>query len=1146
MTILKCDIKAIDDALQGTAQAVDDAKKADINRRIDSIVRRLEAVSATAEEAKHLTPEVRNYIETQFKNIMNVANTVYINPNAGRGLGHMLATTFGMNKAGIGLLDKFTDSGSVQYMLETLRRRGGGEVHDILAQMTFIDNAIEADKILDKLRRRLGINRKDFAALRLDAYEIGFHPYLQRDLGIVGPEGIAFLQGRQKRFYDRLKQYGFTQEDANILARQVTKVSNSFREVLEIVRLFGVKSNDADGLIRYLPRSFSPETLRRFGWSRNADKGVYDILTFDGPRKESFPSVFTKSRNSDIFLVEDKILLDEVLRGSVSDIYEQLGVSGVDELLEDTSKLARSFVDHIDRVKPEVFDALVDSGIISKIPMTSNELFEYAKARYKLPFKAVDEFMGTDFRAVTQLYRNQLEKLVGRSIMSHFTVKAAVDGGWGITEAQKLADPDTYRGWVKLSSPDPRNGDVVITATEAQRFGIPTFQNAAVYVHPVVADLFKAQTQVLSNPNQLSILARIANDLRSTFGAQALFTSGFVFRQLYTPVFQIWAAGGDILSYGNTLWKGLSQLAALKAKGLSLDRFAEAFDDTRKIYDLNGTLVSERELWHTTRRRGITEEVIPWLGAPVESANFKPFARVSDSANPLQRVTEDTIESMRRQLRYMGDVLEANNLGPPGSVQAFYKAGEIYDTAAEGFRRVNERWFYGVSAANVFYDNMARFALIKSLTDTSALGKLTRSMQGNFPWKGPLPFEEAVQQAENYFFRYDNPGSADRFIRHIRPFWMFQSRNTFAIFRMMVRNPGRFMAYQRLFAALNRPKPGEEEVPNGAMRDWLRDTAPLYWVDEEGENLMVLPRSMFDPVAEGTNAVTEIFDGAMDALGVWPARSNKGISDRIEDLPWKDTQTNSALRSIFEESMGYQQALLGYILGEDVRTGRKLRGENAPQMSTFLGVEVTPMIRYIAETTFPTLRNVNRSNPLYMFGRPPKFDDEGNLIDMGTPSWAGVYRDERDSASDFREWWQRSLAAVGFNVYSLNILEEMGYRRTEIEIALGQGREAIQKKQIEIESITHDRHRTERALQELMEMKALYAALEIDYNNVLAWAEERNMSYPGAIRYLRNNNIRIESLDSLPPEEAVRILERIYGPQFNGEVGLETLRRNSQ
>lgn len=1116
-----CDIKVIDDALRN-ARRRNPEKATEIDRRVRQLTSRLHL--AAEPPPVGLTDEAALEAQIRFKTIMQATEVADVSPGSVNSLGFMLAQNFALVKRGFGLADSFTEPGAVRFMLTEMKRRGAGEVHQILANAFFIDDMLKADRALENIRRSANVPRDKWHRIKLDAIEIGMHPSLQRDYGAIGPVGIEILEGRQRRFYDLLESAALSRSQTEELSQVVQTIANRYNSTLEIVKAMGIKVNDASGVINYLPRTFSPEAIRRIGWYTD-DAGGYGILNLDGSSaRETLPSAFTKARGSDIFAVEDRILLDAALTGAVPDIYEKLGVESIEELLEDTGALTRAFAQHLDKRSPELFDALVDSGILSKIPMTSTELIDYMVARYSLPFKQVDEIMPYNLADMGRTYRAQAERLAGRSLMAHYTAKSAIENGWGITEAQRLADPEQYADFVKLSSPvDP---NVVITAEEARRFGMPVFQYSNVYVHPVVAQMYRAQTRVLTDPVQMGVIGKLLYELRTTFSAQALTSTGFIFRQLYTPIFQVWAGGGRLDTYASDMMRTLKNIAQLQVSGRSMDTFFQTFDNTNKIYrGPQGQLISEQELWTQLRRRGVVQEIIPWIGANLNNASYVPTKITRD--NPLG----GAVRSVRDTARYLKDIVA--NYPELGVNGALGRMGEIVNLAGNGTRKISDQAFHWVGASNVLIDNVARFSLIKSLTDTTDVNRLARAAQGNI-LDGNLEFEQAILKAGDFFFDYSDLGNVDRVMRHVRPFYMFMSRNTFSIWRMMVRNPSRFVNYNRLWAALNPPE-DREGVPYGASPDWLRTESPLYWVqrDDDGNpaGFIALPRSSFDPIAEGSGTMTEYTDQLLYHMGVWPAARmpSVGVSDRINDLPWEQTRTNQALNTFVEGSYGHWKVAVAAITGEDVTFGTPLRGAGVDDTS-FLGVKMSPMARYAAENLFPLLRNVNRSNPFYIFGTPPKVEN-GKIVSYGTPAWwgFGAARSSRDRSADFRAWWQRSLSTVGFNTFSVDILEQMGWRHTEIAISLNEGRDYILNRQRELLDSGLSDSELQAELIKLEEMRTLYAALSLEYAEVQEFARQRNMTMPAALRYLQREQIRTNTLQNLPPEESERIIRSFYG-----------------
>ena len=1087
----------------------------ELNNRIDAFSQRMNMLASLPldESQSRLRSELVEQLDSRYKFIMQAASMMHISPNATRNLEYFLAYDFAMVKNVGGLGDTLTQPGAVRYWLNRAKRIGQGESHVFLANIEFLDKAATAERNIERLRRRLGINKDTMDRIKLDAYELGFEPYGSSRLKITGPEAIEFNRARQSRLRRTMSKAGMDSPAQEELARYITHVIDSYAEVYEVAERLGVNINDASGAINYLPRNFSPEARRRIYWSKEST-GQY--AWWSGKEKsggslESAYSMFTRSRSSNHFIAEDAVLLDFVLTSADPKIYEKMGVEHVNDLLEDSKRFTESFVKYLDKKQPELFDHMVDSGLVSKLPMTTNELWSYMVTKYKLPFETLNEFVSTDFNTTARLYRNQLEQLAGKSLASQFTAKAALEGGWGVTSAQRFSD-DAYSKYVPLVSP-PDGTDVgVIPIDIATRFGLLGKQNTSVYVHPQVAAFYRAAIDLGSDPERMGILGKIIYDFNSIFKASALATSGFVFRQLMNVAVQTHAAGGNILNYSRNITRMLSQVTILWSQKKSLDGLTDIFDNTVKRYQSAQGMLTERELWNYLRRQGVIEDIMPWTGEPVHSLNYTP------SANAL--------EAVRRQTQYAVDVLRSGELSLPG------KFSNLYGQASSATRRISEEVFYSFQLFNSLFDNVARFSTIQSLSTNDVVDRVTRGLQGNMEFrKTPMNVDQAVSHAENFFYRYGDLGRVDQGVRTLVPFYSFISRNTFAGFRMLVRNPSRFVAYNRLYAAINSPASEEgDDLPEAGVPGWLQRTNPLYWIredDEGNKTYIAIPLTSLDPVQDAQRRITDAADDLLSLFGV--ARGNRTSDEVLKTLPWDRSSTNRTITNMIAETYPLYQSVYAFITGEDVE-GRVVRDDD---YSAFLGVEMTPMMRYLLETNLPLLRNINRANPFYMFGRPPRYDNQtGEIIDKPIPSWiTGAERAPRDYISDFRSASQRTASALGINTYVIDVAYNMGYTEQQIDFQLQEGFKAIQKKARNI-TLIQDPARAARELHELEEMKFIQAQLLIDWHNFRAWRAARGLQHPAAVRLMQKQNLSREQLQTLTEQEEYELLRTIYGDEL--------------
>ena len=373
-----------------------DETQSDISRRVEQRRAQLNAVSAAPAADNAIAATGRILAEDRYEKLMRLTNQAQVLPGNARGLEVAMARHFNIGRVGAGLVGELTDAASIKSLLHKIKKYGSGEADDLLASMQFLDRNLQLERQFRRIRRQYNIPVDDWNRLKLDLIEVGAHPYTQRDFGIVGPEGIEFLRGRQRSVKNRMDSFGIPDNVQSELALAAKRSADTYHEVLEIVQSFGVRANDANGLIRYFPREVSGEAVRNIHWQR-AKEGGYQVFDVTGRSSiDSTATVFTKARDSNVFLVEDAIVLDEVLKAADPKIYEKLGVEDIDDLLTNTSMLTKAFVRHLDNRAPDVFDALVDTGMISKIPMTTTELFEATVQRYQLPFKNLNEFVATD------------------------------------------------------------------------------------------------------------------------------------------------------------------------------------------------------------------------------------------------------------------------------------------------------------------------------------------------------------------------------------------------------------------------------------------------------------------------------------------------------------------------------------------------------------------------------------------------------------------------------------------------------------------------------------------------------------------------------------------------------------------------------
>jgi hypothetical protein len=61
-------------------------------------------------------------------------------------------------------------------------------------------------------------------------------------------------------------------------------------------------------------------------------------------------------------------------------------------------------------------------------------------------------------------------------------------------------------------------------------------------------------------------------------------------------------------------------------------------------------------------------------------------------------------------------------------------------------------------------------------------------------------------------------------------------------------------------------------------------------------------------------------------------------------------------------------------------------------------------------------------------------------------------------------------------------------------------------------------------------------SLALDYYNIQAWADERGLQFPQAVRQIEQMNMRQHSVRGLTPEQEQRLIDAVYGT----DLGIES------
>lgn len=426
------------------------------------------------------------------------------------------------------------------------------------------------DKMLKVTAKARGVDLRPADMVRF--LEEGLTP--QR-LSIYGntDRQIERLTERYTRFQSDMLERGFTDDDLVDLLEQSAVVSSQWDSLRAAQLGMGLEVGDLFN-IGYVKRELT-DTAR----SIMTDIGA---LKWDESAVESF---ITKSRSTWEYLVEDHATTARLLG---------LDTDALTELIANPGK----FAEYLATSVPEKdLNLLVDSGMLSKIPMLTNDVAEMMVRSYNLPLNmSHDLFIMDPAQATAKAVERLTDQVHNAAIMKLVHTEGA-KAGWVITLQMKQAEPEKFASFVKLS-------DIV---------GEPLAGPQWDFVHPTVAYQLKGIIKVSKSPGDLQQMAVVANWLGRSFQKQALgnpiTASAYLMRQYASNFLSTVGAGVSAVTFNTTVF----DMMKLAQGGL------KAFDDVKPYRVVSGEVMTQRQ-FYAFALRNLSSELLPGLsvaGKPV-------------------------------------------------------------------------------------------------------------------------------------------------------------------------------------------------------------------------------------------------------------------------------------------------------------------------------------------------------------------------------------------------------------------------------------------------------------------------------------------------------------------------------------------------
>ncbi len=989
---------------------------------------------------------------------------IVLNPKQRDAIGGLFASLFGENHKSLLSPNDFSVSGEVK---EGLLEAGRVAQNMVLnaAKVDTVKRVSAVTDAVDELARKHGISKSDMRELVVDTIEVGQIPKQRRIYGST--PAIDLIQNSRYQSYRELAA-GFGLDDGEIdhLIKLGEDISSAFDEVRMMASAVGVDIGKLKEL-GYFPRIATSDFAFRLRDLKVDENLLAELKTGRMP----LSAVWQKSRKSWHYLPEDDVLAADIL---------SVGVQELRELMGDPIAF-RQFLD--ENVTASQLDTLVDAGVLNKLPMSGREVFEYLARQYELPYKHLDEMFVLDPEEALDEYARGLKDAVRNSAMLRTVTHDGLKGGWAITEAQKVANPEEFAGFVPLSSALP--ADLADQAAHTQ----------AAYVHPVVARQWKALIEASSNPNTLGAAGNIWHFLTGSLNRSVLLGQNvlYVGRVFLSNVVASLAVGSNP---GNWLPSFIDIIRARKG-GL------EFLDDTKTFAVLDGKPYTERQAF----RKFLTHrniEVAPLSGTKLEAVKF-------EALNP---------KYAPKALNYWWHY--TNNFGTPWSGERITRGVEY--GAALVSKGLSEA-FAPIGSTTQMVELAFKWAAFKSITHKGVGNAIGNAALGRI--KHVDSFRDAMRLLDDHFYMFDDPGTFGKgYSKYVQPFAGYMLKNTPAMLRFMLRNPMKFLSYHRLLQTQNLENIDPNDPPPEAgfrSTDLNKYPIILQRVEKTGEYITLMPTN-YDPILDALTFVDNTGKSIQRVFGQFAGTSE----EQREQVMGKDTW-QSFLNGVLNQS--YWSAPVEILTGYDPYTGQVRDDKPLSKKTVFLGVEMSPLMKAVL-SFIPPIEMLNRSNPFGVFGYTELKDAKGNVIrDKSSPKIPGLKdRTDRDAkALDTadRLWQVKVLRNLGANVKTIDTFSNMQMSYKDISVDSKELRTSIVNAQKELTvaysngAITEEEYAVRKT--EIEDTIDKWLQLEFDLRRVQIWMIQHKVPEKDVFNKMRDMQIVQDQLP-LPGADYTRQL----------------------
>lgn len=712
----------------------------------------------------------------------------------------------------------------------------------------------------------------------------------------------------------------------------------------------------------------------------------------------------------------------------------------------------------------EQVDALVDSGILSKVPMTTKEVFDYFVKQYDLPYQKVSELFVTNPVQALEKYKNSLRRASGDSAMFRRIIHDGSKSGWIVPRA--MSDDPKFAGFKNLQDID------------IARFGISeadaeTFKGA--FVHPIVYSQLSGLVELQTQPKTMHEFAQALAWLQRQLNGGALLGSNvaWVAKTFLGNTIQYVSGGGNMAR----IIPAHVDMMKLMRSGL------EAFDDTKPFLEDGGVFITKREaIKRFTIGRG--HDFIPMTDGQ----------RVSDALSGYQSVNPKNIPKALHNIYTYGQLFGSPIDGIKGSVT--YTAKMLED--------MQSTLLHPFAVSTNYLDISTKWGLVTSTMRIKDVADNIREAQQLLSGKHfNATMDDAFQHLDNYMVDYASLGKGVQwFGKYVRPFAGYAVMNPPMQLRHAMRNPTKFMAYMRLYSFLNSQNDKPDVTEAGFSKYELNDLPMSLGYDPATKQATTLFTSNFDPIVD---ALVFGKDTATKVQRLFGQNTGNGYERRSDILtPYTARQFMSDM--VTKNANSLVKVLAEVSSGKDSFTGMEIDKTKAD----LFGVPVSSDVAWVLGK-LPLVSALDRR----LGGRGSIEDPIGNVVSPAVPGLLGT-PDRPASRSEKTAFYTEKqlgtfrasvISAVGLKVKTIDVAENNQFYLADITRTGTELSSAIKKK----EMILREKPTSE-GLKQLEVMRSQYIQLIVDATRVKLWMEKNNVPSKDSLNKLREAGIAIRTL----------------------------------